>query len=146
MESHKVTIHWERGDQSFEPEHYPRDHEWQFDGGERVKASAAAGFHGNPDCVDPEQAFTAALSACHMLTFLALASKKRIVVNAYDDQAEGFLGKNEDGRMAMVRVVLRPRIEFEGDPPDPEQLAQLHERAHKACFIANSVNTPVEIE
>jgi organic hydroperoxide reductase OsmC/OhrA len=145
MASHKVSIEWTPGETEFKPGAYTQDHRWDFEGGESLLATAAPAYRGNPDRVDPEQAFTAALSACHMLTFLALAAAKGLVVESYRDDAEGFISKNEQGRMAMTRVILRPRIEFT-ETPDAEMMAGLHERAHKMCFIANSVTCPVDIE
>ena len=146
MSEHRVHVRWERGGVDFGYESYPRDHEWTFEGGVRVPATAAPAFRGNPERVDPEAAFVAALSSCHMLTFLAIASRKRLVVDAYEDDALGFLAKNEAGKLAMTRVVLRPRVVFAGSPPPAEQVAELHERAHRECFIANSVRTQVSIE
>lgn len=146
MSAHKANIRWARGSATFAGGDYSRDHHWDFPGGESLRASAAAAYQGNPDLVDPEQAFAASLSACHMLTFLALAAQKRLVVDSYTDDAEAILGKNEQGRMAVAKVILRPRISFDGNPPSPEELARLHERAHRACFIANSVSTHVDIE
>jgi len=127
-------------------ESYPRDHLWTFEGGVRVPGTAAPAFKGDPKRVDPEAAFVASLSSCHMLTFLAIASRKRLVVDAYEDDAVGFLAKNESGKLAMTRVVLRPRVAFAGAPPPPEVVAELHERSHRECFIANSVLTQVEVE
>jgi organic hydroperoxide reductase OsmC/OhrA len=102
---------------------------------------------GKPDRVDPEQAFVAALSACHMLTFLAIAAKKRLVVDEYTDEAVGFLEKNDEGKLAMTRVTLRPRVRFAPDAaPSDEELAGLHQSAHKHCFIANSVKTRVSVD
>jgi organic hydroperoxide reductase OsmC/OhrA len=146
VSEHRVRVSWERGGVDFGYESYPRDHEWTFEGGVRVPGTAAPAFRGNPERVDPEAAFVAALSSCHMLTFLAIASRKRLVVDAYEDDAVGFLAKNEAGKLAMTRVVLRPRVAFAGAPPPAEQVAELHERAHRECFIANSVVTQVEVE
>ena len=146
MSEHRVRVSWERGGVDFGYESYPRDHAWSFEGGVRVPASAAPAFRGNPERVDPEAAFVAALSSCHMLTFLAIASRKRLVVDAYEDDAVGFLAKNESGKLAMTRVVLRPRVVFAGASPSAEALADLHERSHRECFIANSVVTQVEVE
>jgi organic hydroperoxide reductase OsmC/OhrA len=118
-----------------------------FEGGVRVPASAAPAYRGNPAHVNPEEALVAALSSCHMLTFLAIAAKKRFVVDRYSDQAIGFLEKNSKGKLAMTRVILHPRVVFGGPTlPTAEQLAELHEGAHSECFIANSVTTAVTIE
>lgn len=146
MSEHRVHVSWERGGVDFGYESYPRAHRWRFEGGVEVPASAAPAFHGNPERVDPEAAFVAALSSCHMLTFLAVASRKRLVVDAYEDEAVGFLAKNEAGKLAMTRVVLRPRVVFAGAAPAAEVVADLHERAHRECFIANSVRTDVAVE
>ena len=146
MSEHRVHVSWERGDSDFGYESYPRDHAWTFEGGVRVPATSAPAFHGNPERVDPEAAFVAALSSCHMLTLLAIASRKRLVIDGYEDEAVGFLEKNEAGKLAMTRVVLRPRIAFASPAPGAEVVADLHERAHRECFIANSVVTRVSVE
>jgi organic hydroperoxide reductase OsmC/OhrA len=146
VSEHRVQVSWERGGVDFGYETYPRNHEWTFEGGVRVPASAAPAFRGDPKRVDPEAGLVAALSSCHMLTFLAIASRKRMVVESYADEAIGWLEKNEDGKLAVTRVVLRPVVVFAGAQPPAEALADLHERAHRECFIANSVRTQVEIE
>jgi organic hydroperoxide reductase OsmC/OhrA len=146
MSEHRAHVSWERKGIDFGYDSYPRDHAWSFEGGVSVPATAAPAFRGNPERVDPEAAFVAALSSCHMLTFLAIASRKRLVVDGYEDDAVGWLEKNEAGKLAMTRVVLRPRVSFAGAAPAPAVVADLHERAHRECFIANSVRTLVEIE
>nr|WP_273482928.1 OsmC family protein [Kribbella italica] len=98
---------------------------------------------GNPGPVDPEEAFIASLSSCHMLTFLAIAAKKRLVVDAYDDHAVGVMAKNERGRIAITQVTLHPKIVFAGEQPDAAALERIHHRAHEECFIANSVTTEI---
>ena len=147
MSEHKATIEWKRETENSSYESYSRDHVITFDGGVRVPASAAPAYRGNPAHVDPESALVGALSSCHMLTFLAIACKKQFVVDSYRDQAVGFLEKNAKGKLAVTRVVLRPKIIFGGTTlPTPEQLTALHERAHAECFIANSVLTEVTVE
>ena len=147
MSEHKATITWKRITEGFSYESYNRDHAWVFDGGVQVTASAAPAYRGNPSNVDPEEAFVASLSSCHMLTFLALASKKRFVVDSYTDEAVGFLEKNDQGKLAITRVTLRPRITFSGAiSPTAEELTNLHHRSHEECFIANSVKTAVVVE
>ena len=146
MSEHRATVEWKRGEADFAYETYPREHRWSFPGGHEVPASSAPDFLGDASRVDPEEAFVAALSSCHMLTFLALAARRRLVVESYRDEAVGFLEKNEEGRQAITRVVLRPRIRFGGDPPDAQQVEKLHHKAHEHCFIANSVRTEVEVE
>jgi organic hydroperoxide reductase OsmC/OhrA len=144
MSEHRATIAWSRGNAEFTYETYPRDHIWRFDGVE-VIASAAPDFKGNGERVDPEEGFVAAVSSCHMLTFLAVAARKRIVVDAYEDDAVGHLEKNEKGKLAVTRVELRPRIRFGGAPPSAEEIARLHELAHENCFIAQSVLTEITV-
>ncbi len=147
MSEHRVTVAWRRTSASFDYEAYNRDHSWSFDAGIQVRASAAPAYRGDLDCVDPEEAYVAALSSCHMLTFLAIASRKRLIVDAYEDNATGFLEKNANGKLAVTRVVLRPRVRFSGSSaPSRDELARLHEQAHQGCIIANSVLTTVTVE
>jgi organic hydroperoxide reductase OsmC/OhrA len=147
MSEHRVTIDWKRETPGFAYESYNRDHVWHFDGGIVVRASAAPAYKGSETCVDPEEAFVASLSSCHMLTFLAIACKKRLTVDSYRDQAVGILDQDSAANMAITKVTLRPEVKFSGEKqPTPEELRQLHERAHHACFIANSVKTDVVVE
>lgn len=147
MAEHKITLEWKRETESFTYDSYNRDHVWVFDGGARVPASAAPAYRGNPAQVNPEDALVAALSSCHMLTFLAVAAKRKFVVDRYSDHAVGFLEKNANGKLAVTRVILRPKVTFGGaTQPTPEQLTSLHEEAHNGCFIANSVTTGVTVE
>jgi organic hydroperoxide reductase OsmC/OhrA len=147
MSEHQATIDWKRETPDFASDTYNRDHDWHFDAGVTVRGSAAPAYLGNESCVDPEKAFVASLSSCHMLTFLAIACKKRFTVDAYRDQAVGILGKDQAGRLAMTNVTLRPQVRFGGEKtPTTEELAQMHDQAHHACFIANSVKTEVVVE
>jgi organic hydroperoxide reductase OsmC/OhrA len=152
LSTYTATIRWSRtGDGDFAKGQYSRAHSWSFDGGAVVSASPSPHIvptpWNDPQGVDPEEAFVASLSSCHMLFFVDFARRAGFVVDSYVDQAEGVLDKRADGKMAMTRVTLRPRIEFSGDnPPTPEELADLHHRAHEACFIANSVTTEVTID
>ena len=147
MAEHKITLEWKRETESFTYDSYNRDHVWIFEGGARVPASAAPVYRGNPAQVNPEDALVAALSSCHMLTFLAVAAKKKFVVDRYSDHAVGFLEKNAKGKLAVTRVILRPKTVFGGaTQPTPEELTSLHEEAHNGCFIANSVTTDVTVE
>jgi len=152
MSTYTATIRWSRmGDDDFAKGQYSRAHDWVFDGGLTVPASPSPHIvpapWNDPNGVDPEEAFVASLSSCHMLFFVDFARRAGFVVDSYVDEAEGHLGKRADGRMAMTRVILRPEVAFSGgNPPTPEELKELHHRAHEACFIANSVNTEVTIE
>jgi organic hydroperoxide reductase OsmC/OhrA len=147
MSEHTATIQWRRETPDFSYETYNRDHDWSFDAGITVRASANPSYLGAESCVDPEEAFVASLSSCHMLTFLALAAKKRYVVDDYLDHAVGILDKDAARKLAMTKVTLRPRVSFSGEKiPGPEEVRQLHDRAHHDCFIANSVKTEIVVE
>ena len=112
-----------------------------------MQASAAPAYLGNPKFVDPEEAFVASLSSCHMLTFLAIACKKKFVLDEYVDEAVGHMEKNAEGKMAITRVTLKPKIKFSGDKqPSAEELDKMHHAAHDNCFISNSVKTAVTVE
>ena len=151
MSTYTARIHWSRScDGDFIKGQYSRAHEWAFDGGAVVPAGPSPHIvpqpWGNPGGVDPEEAFVASLSSCHMLFFVDFARRAGFVLDSYVDEAEGVMDKRADGRMAMTQVTLRPRIEWYGDAPDGATLADLHHRAHEACFIANSVTTAVAVE
>jgi len=146
MSEHAAKIAWSRGGRDFTYETYSRDHTWKFDGGALVPATAAPAFLGNPALVDPEEAFVAAVASCHMLTFLAIAARRRFVVERYEDAATGFMEKNEAGKLAVTRVTLRPAVQFAEKSPSAEELAHLHHLAHENCFIANSVRTAITVE
>ena len=151
MSIYTATVRWSRdGAEGFATGQYSRAHEWAFDGGAVVPASASPHIVPAPFSdaagVDPEEAFVASLSSCHMLFFLDFARRAGFVIDAYVDDAEGVLEKGADGRMAMTRVTLRPRVEWSGDAPDAAALADLHHKAHEACFIANSVTSEVVVD
>ena len=151
MSSYTASIRWTRPpDEAFTDGRYSRAHAWSFDGGAVVPASSSPHVvplpFSDPAGVDPEEAFVASLSSCHMLFFLDFARRAGLVVEGYEDVAEGVMAKRDDGRMAMTLVTLRPRITWGGDAPDADALAALHHKAHEACFIANSVTSEVRIE
>ena len=145
MSEHKALIRWNHAGGDFLQKEYSRDHRVGFPNGQHILGSAAAGYSGNPDGVDPEAMLTAAVSSCHMLTFLALCAVKGYVVSEYEDEASGTLEKNSEGKMVVSHIQLQPRVIFVGDAPDPERLQMMHERAHKSCFISNSVRTVIDI-
>ena len=143
---HHATILWRRTSESFTYDSYNRAHEWRI-AGLAVTASAAPEFRGDATRVNPEEAFVASLCSCHMLTFLALAAKKRFSLDSYSDEAVGYLEKNEKGQLAMTRVVLRPQVQWsQGVSVSQSDLDRLHHQAHEGCFIANSVKTDVTVE
>ena len=151
MSAYTATVLWQRGDDDFAGNRYSRGHEWQFDGGLTVPASASPDIvplpHSVAENVDPEEAFVASLSSCHMLFFLAYAREEGIVVEEYRDEATGYLERGADGKHAMTRVVLRPHAKYApGTEPGSDRLEALHHRAHEACFIANSVKSEITAE
>jgi len=150
MSSYTAIVRWSRnGVEGFAKGQYSRAHQWAFDGGAVVPASASPHVVPLPwsdqSAVDPEEAFIASLSSCHMLFFLDFARRQGFVIDSYIDEAEGVLEKRDDGKMAMTRVTLHPRVTWAGDPPDEAVIHDLHHRAHEACFIANSVTTDVQV-
>jgi len=150
MASYTAAILWQRTPgEAFSDNRYSRGHTWSFDGGVSFRASSSPHVvprFSDPSGVDPEEAFIASLSSCHMLTFLYLAAKRGLVINRYEDVAEGRMAKNENGRFWVSEVTLRPRIAWEGSAPDKETTSELHHLAHEECFIANSVRTDVRCE
>ena len=146
MSEHRARIEWHNDSDTLAYESYTRDHTWTIQSVE-VPASAAPELRGSETRVDPEEAYVASLSSCHMLTFLSIAAKRKLVVTRYLDNAVGYLQKNESGELAMTRVVLHPEVSFaEGSAVTRADLEHLHHGAHKHCFIANSVKTVVEVE
>ena len=148
---YKAKIAWSRGDASFSDGRYSRAHEWSFDGGITVPASSAPATvripYSRADAVDPEEALVAALSSCHLLTFLYVAQKAGYIVDRYEDDALGIMTKNARGKLYVSKVTLRPSTAFAGDKqPTAAELADLHHHAHEECFIANSVLSEVVIE
>jgi len=149
MSEYTATILWERNPKEiYTDRKYSRVHSWIFDGGTTVPASPS--YHlvplpmSDPAGVDPEEAFVASLSSCHMLFFLELAAKMRFVIDQYKDEAVGVMGENAEGKTAMLKVTLRPKATFSGEKqPTGEQIEQLHHKSHELCFIANSVKTEV---
>jgi organic hydroperoxide reductase OsmC/OhrA len=149
---YRAAVKWKREDGAkFADQRFSRGHTWSFDGGITVPGSSSPHSVRLPfsvaEAIDPEEALVAALSSCHMLTFLYLAAKQGFVVDAYADEAVGEMTKNERGKLWVSRVTLHPAITFTGDKrPTAEQLEELHHHAHEECFIANSVKSEVVVE
>ncbi|EDY82376.1 OsmC-like protein [Verrucomicrobiia bacterium DG1235] len=144
MSEHIATLSWTRGETAFDYKSYSRNHSWDFGQGTLITASAATDYLGDASCVDPEQAFVASLSSCHMLTFLAICAMSKITVESYNDRSVGHLGKNEAGKLVITRVDLYPKVVFaEGSEPSPKMLERLHHKAHEECFLANSVTCEI---
>ncbi|KQS57336.1 peroxiredoxin [Brevundimonas sp. Leaf363] len=150
MSEYTAGIDWRRGDQPFGDNRYSRAHDWRFDGGAVVRGSSAPSSvpvpMSDPAAVDPEEALVAAASSCHMLFFLAFAAKAGFVVDRYRDAALGIMGPDDRGRTAITRITLRPRIDWSGDAPSAEALADLHHRSHAHCYIANSLRGEIVVE
>jgi organic hydroperoxide reductase OsmC/OhrA len=146
MGEHLATIRWERNGERFIDNRYNRRHEWKFDGGATVTASASPGNVplplSDPAAVDPEEAFVAAVASCHMLWFLSIAAKRGVCIDSYSDDAVGLMAKNVDGKLAITRVTLRPRV---AAAVSEETLQEIHELAHSECFIANSVKSEIVV-
>ena len=146
MSEHRAIVRWQNSGAGMDYERYPRQHSWEFEGGPTIPASAGAEYKGEPGRVDPEEGLVAAASSCHMLTFLAIAAKKKLVVSSYTDHAAGQLEKNGEGRLAVTRIELRPEVMFApGTSVSAEELRKLHDSAHRNCFIANSIKATVTV-
>jgi organic hydroperoxide reductase OsmC/OhrA len=148
VSEHRAHIVWENETDSLRYEDYRREHAWTFPkSGIVVQATAAPKYRGRLEAVDPEEALVAAISSCHMLTFLAICARRNVVVRRYDDEAVGWLAPNEHKRLAITRVTLKPKVVFAaGQQPDAETLAKIHEESHQQCFIANSVHTAITVD
>jgi len=150
MAEHKATIKWTLSQGDFLKGTYSREHTWTFDGGMTVAASSSPAAvrvpFSNPANVDPEEAFVASLSSCHMLTYLFIASRKGFEVTSYEDEAVGVMTKNEKGTPWVSAVTLYPRISYSrSKTPTAAEESQMHHAAHEGCFIANSVKTEVKV-
>lgn len=142
----QIEINWKRTT-DFTYDHFNRNHTIKLSGPQIVNNSAALLYKGDADKTNPEELLISALASCHMLTFLAVASKSGYTVDIYNDQAKATLDKNEEGRLAITQIDLMPTIKFSGEKiPDDLQLKSLHDKAHRNCFIANSIKAKVNIQ
>jgi len=147
MSEHTIRLSWHRTGGEFSPSEHKRNHVVRIEGGQKTMFSAAPSFGGDPAWVDPEEALVAALSSCHMLTFLGAAAREGFIVDEYRDEAIGTIGRSDRGGLAVTRVVLKPRITFEQKhAASREQLQALHEWAHRHCIVANSIRAEMVIE
>ncbi|MGZ3788505.1 MAG: OsmC family protein [Bacteriovorax sp.] len=145
MSTFTIDLNWKR-ETEFAYDKFNRSHTLSFSGNQVLRNSSAPEYLGNTDTANPEEILAAAVSSCHMLTFLAVAAKSGYTVDTYRDHAEATLDKNEEGKPAITQIDLHPVIEFSGEKlPSAEQLKSLHERAHRNCFIANSIKTKVNV-
>ena len=147
MSSYSIRLDWRRTTPDFDYKTFNRGHLWHLAGGRQtVQGSSAPEYSGDPEMSNPEEALLASLSSCHMLTFLAIAALKKLVVDSYEDEPLAELGKNEKGRTMVSHLTLRPKVTFGGATPDPEVVLELHRKAKENCFIGNSLLTPVALE
>jgi len=143
---HRIGVEWSRNGGPFARGNYSPHHLVRYSGGETLQSSAAAAYGGSDAYANPEEQLLSALSTCHMLTFLAVAANRGLIVDSYNDNAVAILDKNAEGKMAVVKATLAPHVTFSGEKqPSADEYLKLHERAHAACFIANSVKTTVEV-
>lgn len=148
MSEHIANVKWERGDQTFSDGKYARKHLISFDGGFSIAGAPNPMIKpplGALDAADPEELLVAALSSCHMLWFLDLARRAGFIVNSYNDDPIGIMGKDENGKISITKITLNPKVDFEGNAPSADELAELHHKAHDVCNIANSIKAEVEI-
>jgi len=146
MSEHRANVKWERKTSDFVYETYDRTHEITFEGGSKIHGSAAAEFAGKRELANPEELLAGALASCHMLTFLAVAARSRLIVDRYEDKPVAILDKNANGKLAVTEIKLSPKVVFSGEMPTAEKVQQLHDKAHANCFIANSVACRVTID
>ncbi len=146
MEEFKVKIEWYNSDELLSFDHYSRNHTVLFGGEQVLKNSSAKNYKGDPNASNPEELLLSALSSCHMLTFLAIASKSGHVISSYTDEAICYLDKNVENKIAVSKIVLHPKVIFTGNKiPDLEKIKTMHDKAHHNCFIANSIKSEVTI-
>lgn len=150
LSTYTANVIWKRNNQAFIDNKYSRAHTWVFDGGCEVPASPSPHIVPLPysveENVDPEEAYVASLSSCHMLFFLSVAAKKKLLVDSYNDDAKGVLEENSDGLLAMTRVILNPQIIYSDRQPSDEEPRKMHHLAHQQCFLANSVKTVITVK
>lgn len=147
MADFSIQVDWRRTTPDFDPKTFDRSHLWRLAGGQTVQGSAAPDYSGDPNRSNPEEALLAALSSCHMLTFLTIAALRKLVVDRYEDEPTAELGKNPKGKMMVARLTLRPRVVFGGAvQPDADTVQELHRKAKENCFIGNSLLSEMAVE
>ena len=147
MPNFSIGLNWRRTTSDFDVKTFSRDHVWRLAGGQTVQGSSAPDFSGNSEMSNPEEALLAALSSCHMLTFLAIAAIRKLVVDSYEDEPVAELGKNAKGKTMVARMTLRPRVIFGGGMiPDADTVRELHKKAKENCFVGNSLLSEMTVE
>ncbi|MDV6237430.1 OsmC family protein [Leptospira ellisii] len=146
MSEHKISLSWKKGPEDFKYDSYDRTHTVRYAGGQTLSGSSTVETFGKAEFANPEELLTSSVCSCHFLTFLAIAAKSRYVVSSYEDNAVAILEKNREGKTVVTKIDLYPIVRFEGEKiPDRETLEGLHEKAHKNCFISNSIKSEVTI-
>lgn len=147
MSQFSIRLDWERSSADFDSKTFDRSHRWHLAGGQVVQGSSAPEFSGDPNMSNPEEALLAALSSCHMLTFLTIAALKKLVIDHYEDIPVAELGKNAKGKMMVASLTLKPRVVFSGETqPDADAVRELHRKAKENCFIGNSLLSDMAVE
>lgn len=145
MSQYRAKLHWKNSGTDFNYDTFDRTHEIAFPGGIQFKGTSAPEYLGKQEFANPEEMLAATLASCHMLTFLAVCAKSRLHVTSYEDTPVATLDKNTEGKLAVTEIQLTPKATFQGEVPSPEKLQELHAKAHRNCFIANSVKCIVKI-
>ncbi|TGK11214.1 OsmC family protein [Leptospira stimsonii] len=146
MSEHTIGLNWKKGPEDFKYDSYDRTHILQYAGGQTLNGSSTTETYGKSEHANPEELLASSVCSCHFLTFLAVAAKSRYIVSAYEDKAIAILEKNSEGKMVVTKIDLYPKVTFEGEKiPDQEVLIELHEKAHRNCFISNSIKSEVKI-
>ena len=146
MSDLSIDLHWQRAEHELSPGKFSNALTVQFNDGNELQVDSAPDWGGDPANTNPEQALAAAMSSCHMMTFLALAAKVRWPVASYHDHAVAHLGKNAKGQMSVTRIDLHPKVRFDtGFTVEPAKLEEMQHRAHRYCFIANTLADSVEV-
>ncbi|MDQ5908229.1 MAG: hypothetical protein QG599_320 [Pseudomonadota bacterium] len=147
MSEFSIQLDWRRTTPDFDTKTFDRSHTWRLAGGQMVQGSSAPDYSGDPNRSNPEEALLAALSSCHMLTFLTIAALRKLVVDHYEDEPTAELGKNTKGKMMVARLTLRPQVVFGGDTiPDADTVRELHRKAKDNCFVGNSLLSEMVLE
>jgi organic hydroperoxide reductase OsmC/OhrA len=146
MAEYRAKIQWKNAGSDFVYDTFDRTHQITYPGGIQHKASSAPEYLGKKELANPEEMLAATLASCHMLTFLAVSAKSRLHVESYEDEPVATLDKNAEGKLAVTAIRLNPKVTFKGETPSPEKLQELHSKAHRNCFIANSLACKMAIE
>ena len=146
MSELSINLKWDLSSKNFTPGSYSVDHEISINDNLILPSTSAPEYGGNKDYLNPEQGLAAAMSSCHMMTFLALAAKMKWPVINYTDKAIAFLGKNSKGKMSVTKIELNPKITFKDDfKISHDEMLKMQDRSHRYCFIANTLSEEVKV-